>query len=256
MEGWVKLHRKILEHWVWNDDEPYNKRDAWIYLILMANHNGKKVLIDKELVLVNRGEFITSEVKLANEWGWGRDKVRNFLQLLEEDKMIIKKSTTRYTSVTIVNYEFFQSEPTTNNTAIRQDTIQVSDTNKNVKNVKNVSNTRKIVEAQPASTLSDHTKIMTVYHDRFLSRFGEKPVIDGGKDGKIIKTLLSTYGFEKLKGLLEQFMETNDKYLVEERGLTIGTFKTQINSLISKNKSRVIPIDNARERGERLQREL
>lgn len=73
------------------------------------------------------------------------------------------------------------------------------------------------------------------YFDRFLSLFGEKPVINGGKDGAIIKSLLNTYGLEKLKGLLDDFFKISDSYVVE-RGFTIGTFKTQINRLLISKK--------------------
>ena len=70
--------------------------------MLSANYNGNKVLIDGRMVTVARGEFITSLVKLSERWGWHRQTVTNFLEMLEREEMILKKSTTKYTSVTIV----------------------------------------------------------------------------------------------------------------------------------------------------------
>jgi len=106
-KGWISLHRKIQEHWLW-DDLPFSKGQAWIDLLISANHKEKKTLIGNTLIEIEKGAFITSEVKLADRWGWGRKKVRIFLKLLEDEEMIIKKSTTKYTSISIVNYTSYQ----------------------------------------------------------------------------------------------------------------------------------------------------
>jgi hypothetical protein len=37
-------------------------------------------------------------------WGWGKTKTRAFLDLLQNDQMIIKKSDRKKTTITIVNY--------------------------------------------------------------------------------------------------------------------------------------------------------
>ena len=76
MEGWVKLHRKIQDHWLWQD-KPFDKRSAWIDMLLMANHDDNKFLLGNVLVEVQRGSFITSELKLMERWGWSKTKVRS-----------------------------------------------------------------------------------------------------------------------------------------------------------------------------------
>lgn len=108
-QGWISVHRNIYDNWIWNDTEQFDKRSAWIDLLLMANHEDKKVLIDGQLEIVRRGQRITSINKLAKRWKWSRKKVTNFLQTLEEDDMIIlKKEQGKYTTITIVNYSFYQ----------------------------------------------------------------------------------------------------------------------------------------------------
>jgi hypothetical protein len=131
MDGWIKIHRKIQNHWIWTDNEPFSKRDAWIDLLLSANHAENKALLEGKLITVKRGEFITSEVKLAAKWRWHRKKVRSFLMLLESDEMIAKKCTTKYTSVTIVNYDSFQYSGTTEDTTEGTSDGQVGNTNNN-----------------------------------------------------------------------------------------------------------------------------
>lgn len=108
MEGWISLYRKIQEHWIWKSIEPFDKRSAWLSLLFKANHKDTKVMMDSKLVEIKRGSFITSELKLANEWKWGRKKVRTFLKRLEDDRMLSKSSTTKYTAISIENWDLYQ----------------------------------------------------------------------------------------------------------------------------------------------------
>jgi len=108
-QGWVSIHREIWNSWVWKD-KPFSKGQAWIDLILMANHEDKKVLVGNSLVLVKRGSRIMSQLKLAERWGWGAGRTRKFLRLLESDNMIAVNATKRYTLITIINYEKYQNQ--------------------------------------------------------------------------------------------------------------------------------------------------
>jgi hypothetical protein len=108
-KGWISVHRKIQSHWVWDNDEPFDKRSAWVDILLMVNHKDKKFLLGNELVEVKAGERITSERKLAKKWNWSRTKVRSFLELLEKDGMIkIIKVPQKRTRLKVLNYSDYQ----------------------------------------------------------------------------------------------------------------------------------------------------
>lgn len=102
-QGWVAVHRQIQDHWLW-EEKPFSKGQAWIDMLLLANHADKKFCLGNELIEVKQGSFITSELKLAEKWGWSKTKVRAFLTLLQTDEMIVKKSDNKKTAITIVNY--------------------------------------------------------------------------------------------------------------------------------------------------------
>ncbi|MBC3887258.1 hypothetical protein GH810_02905 [Acetobacterium paludosum] len=106
-QGWISLHRSIQDNWIWKD-EPFDKRSAWIDILLMANFKENKFLLGNELVLVEAGSFITSEKKLMEKWKWSNTKVRNFLSVLEKDGMIIKKTDSKKSTLTVVNYKCYQ----------------------------------------------------------------------------------------------------------------------------------------------------
>ncbi len=142
MAGYIKLYRDIQEHWTWQD-KPFSRGQAWIDLLMMANHDTNKVVLGNEIILVERGCLITSEVKLAKRWGWSRHKVRDFLDLLKKDEMIVKKSDTKRTYLNILNYNLWQDSETAKGQrkdSKRTTKGQRKDTNKNDKNDKNEKN--------------------------------------------------------------------------------------------------------------------
>lgn len=114
MEGWVKIHRKILYHWIWQDPE---KLRAWLDLIMMANHEPRTLPIDTQLVTIDEGQRWTSIEGLAARWQWDRKRVRRFLDMLKSDGMIYYQTTNRGTLITIVNYKDYQQKSNGNGTA-------------------------------------------------------------------------------------------------------------------------------------------
>ena len=155
-QGWIRLYRQIQESDIWNDDdqEPFDRRSAWIDLLLMVNHKDKKTVFDGKPIMVKRGQRITSVRKLAERWHWSVNKTARYLKLLEELEMIVKESDSRRTLLTIVNYEVFQggedsreysheySDRTLTNTVLEQSRIQSRITNKNDKEIKNEKNVK------------------------------------------------------------------------------------------------------------------
>ena len=108
MDGWIKIYRQITECAIWDTDEPFSQRDAWIDLLLMANHRDKEILIGRRPCIVKAGQRYTSIRKLSSRWRWGIKKTESYLKLLKKLKMITIKGDTRGTLISIVNYSDFQ----------------------------------------------------------------------------------------------------------------------------------------------------
>jgi hypothetical protein len=106
--GWIKLHREIQHHWIFQRDDYFK---AWILLLMKANHQDFKTLVsDKipEIVIVKRGQVVTSLKKLGIELRWSPSKVKRYLKKLEKDEMIYLADEKRWTHLTILNYETYQ----------------------------------------------------------------------------------------------------------------------------------------------------
>ena len=116
MEGWISLHRKILENPILNRSRVYSNFEAWIWLLLKANHKDNKFMLGSELVKVKKGSMITSQKKLCKQFRWGSTKLRNFLKVLQKDKMLLLETNTQSTQITICNYESYQDSQISNKT--------------------------------------------------------------------------------------------------------------------------------------------
>ncbi|BCN88914.1 MULTISPECIES: DnaD domain-containing protein [Staphylococcus] len=110
MTGWISIDRSIQNHWLFKEKRTFSKFEAWIYLLMEANHSKAKVPIGNQIITVERGQRLTSILTLSDLFNWSRFKVKTFLDLLESDGMLEVKTTSKYTLITIVNYDFYQSE--------------------------------------------------------------------------------------------------------------------------------------------------
>ena len=100
-------------------------------------------MLGTELVKVKKGSMITSQKKLCRQFRWGSTKLRNFLKVLQKDKMLLLKTTTQATHLTICNYDSYQDSQISNKTqtthAQRTHNARTT-TNNNVNNDNNVNN--------------------------------------------------------------------------------------------------------------------
>ena len=150
MSGWIKLHRKISDNPLWHQ-EPFTRGQAWVDLILLANHTAGFIRARGVRVDLERGQCGWSEVKLAKRWQWSRGKVKRFINELEIDQQIVQQKNNVTSLITIVNYNDYQSDGTANDTPKRtasdtangQQTGSKQDTNKNEKELKRTKKNEK-----------------------------------------------------------------------------------------------------------------
>lgn len=118
-KGYIKLYRDVRDNWVW-DEKPFSKGQAWIDLLMMANHKDKEVMFNGSLITVKRGSRVTSLHKLAERWGWSIHKVSDFLYTLEETGMISQERNSKKTLINVINYGFYQDANEPKGTVKRQ----------------------------------------------------------------------------------------------------------------------------------------
>ena len=101
MEAYIKLQRKLLD-WEWYSDMV--TKTVFIHLLLKANwKDGRWKGYE-----VKRGSLITGRRVLAEELNLSEQQIRTALNHLKSTNEITIKPTTRFSVITIVNYDRYQ----------------------------------------------------------------------------------------------------------------------------------------------------
>lgn len=211
MSGWASIHRGIRDHWLW-DDKPFTKGQAWIDLIISANHKAAKIVIKSQIVSLNRGDQARSEVTLAKCWGWSRGKVRRFLSALENESMIVQQKTQLTSIISICNYSIYQSgdksgntangtaDSTAGDTADGQQTDSRRYTDNNVNNENNEDNENNKPEPKP-SALGDAYPLFEYWREVMRKGSSTKPT--KGRMAKINARLKEGYTVDQIKAAID-----------------------------------------------------
>lgn len=101
MEGWIKIHRKILD-WEWYSDN--NVKVVFLHLLLKANHKEKAW----QGKIIKEGQLVTSLSNLSKELKLTIKQIRIALGKLKETNEIDVKGQSKYSLITITKYSDYQ----------------------------------------------------------------------------------------------------------------------------------------------------
>lgn len=111
--GYIKLFRTIQNHDIWEDGTTFDRRSAWVDLLMFATFRDRVVNYKGSEINLKRGQLSWSQNKLGERWGWSRKRVNNFLSGLEKRNMILVEDWKKKTTIiTIINYERYQRDDT------------------------------------------------------------------------------------------------------------------------------------------------
>ena len=155
-KGWIKLHRQIQDNDFWLK-ERFTWAQAWIDLLLLANHKENSFWIRGIEIKVKRGEIAYSMVSLAKRWKWTPKTVASFYQALTKRKMVLSKMDNKTTFIQICNYGKYQQQTTEQTTEQSPSRLPSKlPTNNNDKNVNNEKNITKVI--QPVAENAEYGK--------------------------------------------------------------------------------------------------
>ena len=144
--GWIKLHRKLLDNPVVMKDSEHLA--VWIYLLLNASHTEYPVLFGGKKISLKAGQLITGRKSIASTLGISESKVRRILDLFEIDQQIDRQRSNKNSLVSILNwdkYQIFDQQIDQQATNKRPTSDQQATTNKNNKNIKNIKECKEII---------------------------------------------------------------------------------------------------------------
>lgn len=181
IEGWIRLHRKLLEDEVFQQEKLLK---VFVWCLLKASHKEHKQLVGLVQVPLKKGQFVTGRIKAATELDMPESTAWRLMKLLEKLKIISIKSNNKFSVVTLEKYEVYQSEDKKVNNK-RTANEQQMDTNKNGKNEKN----------KTYGQMEEH--LWNLYPNK------------KGKDKamKSIQNLIKEHGYEVMEKCVERYAE-------------------------------------------------
>jgi len=134
-DGWIKLHRRFLEHPRFKDGDWLK---VWTFLLLNATHKDYRMIFKGVDTILKPGQLITSRKSIESFCRVERNKVERILNTLESEHQIEQQSSNLNRLITILNWNTYQQsehpieQQVSNN---RATTEQQVSTNKNGKKV-------------------------------------------------------------------------------------------------------------------------
>jgi hypothetical protein len=149
-EGFIKLARELLEKPMIQNSKLLQ---IWVWCLLKASHAKHDEMVGLQKVPLIPGQFVTGRYAGAKEIKMNPSTFWKYLQWLKANKSLDIKSNSKFSLVTIVNWELYQVElfksDSKNNTKMTAKEQQ-NDTNKNGKNGKNEKTSIPYSEIQKA----------------------------------------------------------------------------------------------------------
>ncbi|MFA5151854.1 MAG: hypothetical protein WC554_04755 [Clostridia bacterium] len=116
-EGYFLMYKKIIKSPVWGD--PLMLK-LWIYCLVRANFEDKKIFFNGQFFDVKRGQFITSFNHISKDCGLTPQQTRSRINALKSTNKITVKTTNKFSLISLPNYAYYQDRQQTEQQAKQQ----------------------------------------------------------------------------------------------------------------------------------------
>ena len=141
MEGWIKVHRKILDNPVISKDADY--LSVWIYLLLNATHKEIPVIFKGKKILLIPGQLITGRKSISDDLSISESKIYRILNDFKSEQQIKQQTSNKNSLITILKWNEYQNNEQQNEQQMnnkRTTNEQPVNTNKNVRMKEYINN--------------------------------------------------------------------------------------------------------------------
>ena len=237
--GYIKLHRSLLDNPMMNKPDYFT---IWCYMLLKASHKEHDQFIGSTKVHLLPGQFPAGRKQLSKETGVNEMKIYRILKCYENEHQIKQQKNNRFTLITILNWQKYQGNGTTDEQQNKQQmnnkrttSEQPVNTNKNDKNVKNDKN-KEIYAEFVSMTLEEYQKLIDKYGEANTKRFIEKLNVAKGSKGYKYKS-----DYLAILNWVVEAVLGNDKKVEIDKQYKVGLLKEKEWEAVKEKRSDVIP---------------
>ena len=105
-QGWISLHRKLEDNPIFQNEKALK---IWIWCLLRANHTETDILLGRNLIHLKVGQFIFGSDVACEQLHMSKSTIHFWLHYLKVERYIERKTTNKYSIITILNYEKYQT---------------------------------------------------------------------------------------------------------------------------------------------------
>lgn len=199
--GYITISRGLFNHFLWEEEREFSKAEAWLDLIRSAWYSDRPAekIIEGKLIRWDRGQVAASLRYLQRRWYWGSaNRVKRFLETLEECKMVEVKTEQGINVITLCKYDEYNGSKIIGETATEQqrNTGETATEHRRHTNGTNKNTVKKVVSKESISESADappiYKDMMKEYYEWFERRFHVGPKVDAAQ-GNALKTLIKYY---------------------------------------------------------------
>lgn len=120
MAGYIKLYRKSYDNFLYSENRPLTKREAWEDILMNVNWKDSFMLFGDHKVICKRGQSLNSLTTWGKIFKWDKSKVKRFFDLLQSEGMIVTESVQKTTRLTVCNYDTYQDDRNDGETVVKR----------------------------------------------------------------------------------------------------------------------------------------
>lgn len=125
MSGWIKLHRSLQDSSIASHPEYLA---VWVHLMIRAQYSASEFVVGRQIVKLSVGQLVFGRIKFSSEIGVSENKVRAALDVLKSLNMITIKSMSKFSIISITNWQKYQDDNQQTTTKQPADSQQVTST--------------------------------------------------------------------------------------------------------------------------------
>lgn len=158
MDGWIKLHRKIIQNPIYSNSKLVH---LLIELLFRASIENKTIYMGTQKIQLNKGQAIFGYKELADKLNCSPGTIHTYMKILQDEKIIENESTNKGSLVTILNWDKYQVTENGLNAEKKQ-----TESNKKDKNEKNNLSKDKLVKTQIGSERNEYVELVLALYEK------------------------------------------------------------------------------------------
>jgi hypothetical protein len=189
MEGWIKLHRKVLDNPVVCKDSDHIA--VWNYILLNATHKEYQTFFCGKKITLVPGQLITGRKLISSKLKISESKVQRILKTFESEQQIEQQTSSECRLISLISWEEYQGGE-------QQDEQRV--------------NNNRTTSEQQVNTIQECKNVKNVKKNNIYDSVDSKTVEERVREfGKTLAPFVAVYGKEMIRDFYDYWTEGNNK---------------------------------------------